>query len=589
MRKMKTNRREFLEKSAALAGYASFAQAAEPAFSPLSRGEPSVSHGPKTICYSVQPNGYLNDHAAEVKKIYDGFFFTVGSWERFTERFVGVQGVPPEQPEWVEAARKNLAALRTARVTENFLGVAFEQDGRWPSPQTLLTKSFTETMEAQFAALGRVAGELGFRGVAIDVEYPYPRYILTNPIYNYDDYTAGDLEAAAFRQGQRSIARLLEAFPEAAVLVLPGDIRSCPIVRAYMLGILDRMAARDAPGGFHLATEYTYCLADPVTTLATTSFNDGVIPLLAGEPTAGYWKRRCSTAPGVWPLHSVETGSLEYPVQPWKDEIRELRQQMAILRTVSKRYIWSFTASPVWYLYSPELEKQYGLGKQNLKRTDINLKDWQQILMDKPTLLPGSRLAPIIEAIRRFDQGGLSAAQLCEAFGTPGQWWVLGILGNAQTLPQFAAKEALNRPIQTYAPYQGRDQAVRWFSYCNFDPRGVTDCRYIFDWRSTDNGAAHFVTFVENPTDRAAVLHVGWDDAVTIRLGDQVVFESPEWGGYTLYRDKYRFARRVPISLKRGWSKLAVTCSNARGIWLFSLRITDEHGMPFPDLHFRPA
>jgi hypothetical protein len=588
MRK-KTNRREFLESSAALAGYASFARAAEPAFSPLRAGDPSASQGPKTICYSVEPNGYLNDHAAEIKKIYDGFFFTVGSWERFAERFAGTNGVPPEQPEWVEAARKNLAALRAAQMTENFLGVAFEQDGRWPSPQTLLTKSYTETMEAEFAALGRVAKELGFRGVAIDVEYPYPRYVLTNPIYDYANYTAGDLTAAAFRQGQRSAAALLDAFPETVVLVLPGYIRSGPIEREYMLGMLDLMASRDAPGGFHLATEYTYCLADPLTTLAATRFEDAAIALLAGERTAGYWKRRCSMAPGVWPLHAVETGGPDYPVQPWKDEIRELRQQMAILRTATKRYIWSFTASPVWYLYSPELEKQYGLGKQNLKRADINLKDWQQILMEKPTLPPGSRLAPIVEAIQRFDRGGLSAAELCEAFGTPGQWWVLGILGDVHTLPQFAAQRALNRPIDTYTPYQGRDQAVRWFSYSNFDPRGVTDCRYIFDWRNTDHGAAHFVTFVENPTERAAFLHVGWDDGVIIRLGGRVVFESPEWGGYALYRDKYRFARRVPISLQRGRSKLAVTCSNDHGPWLFSLRITDEHGMPFPDLHFRPA
>ncbi len=585
--KSKTSRREFLEKSAALAGYASLAPAAQPAFSRLSGDGSFAGHGPKMICYSVQPNGYLDDHAAEVKKIYDGFFFTVGSWERFAERFVGTNGVPAEQPGWVAAARKNLAALRAAQVTENFLDIAFEQDGRWPSPQSLLAKSFTETKEAQFAALGRMAREIGFRGVAIDVEYPYPRYILTNPIYNYDDYTAGDLEAAAFRQGQRSIAALLDAFPEAVVLVLPGDIRSCPIVRAYMLGILDSMAARDAPGGFHLATEYSYCLADPVTTLATTSFNDGVIPLLAGEQTAGYWKRRCSTAPGVWPLHCVETGSLDYPVQPWKDEIRELRRQMAILRTTAKRYIWSFTASPVWYLWSPELEKQYGLQKQHLKRADINLKDWQQILMDKPALSSGSRLGPLVEAIRRFDRGELSADQLSEAFGTPGRWWVLGLLGNAHTLPQFAALEALEQPIQTYAPYPGRDQAVRWFPYSNFDPRGVTDCRYIFDWQGVDNGAAHFVTFVENPTERAAVLHLAWDDAVTIRLGGQVVFESQEWGGYTLYRDKYRFARSVPISLKRGRSKLAVTCSNARGIWLFALRFTDEKGMPLPGLRFR--
>ncbi|HUZ45028.1 MAG TPA: hypothetical protein VMW54_00175 [Terriglobia bacterium] len=587
--KRKTNRREFLETSAALAGYASLAQAAQPAFSRLSGDSSSSGRGPAMLCYSVQPNGYLDDHAAEIKKIYDGFFFTVGSWERFDERFAGVNGVPPEQSGWVATVRKNLESLRAAGVTENFLDVAFEQDGGWPSAQSLLTKSFTGIMETQFAALGRLARELGFRGVAIDIEYPYRRYDLSNPIYGYDDYTAGDLTAAAFRQGQRSAAALLDAFPEAAILLLPGDLRSSPIGRAYQLGVLDLMSTRDAPGGFHLASEYSYCLADPVTTLATTRFEDGAVALLAGERAAEYWKRRCTIAPGVWPLHCVETGGMDYPVQPWKDEVRELRRQMAILRTTAKRYIWSFTASPVWYLYSPELEKQYGLPKQNLKRPDINLKDWQQILMDKPALASGSRLGPLVEAIRRFDRGELSANQLCETFGTPGRWWILGLLGNAHTLPQFAALEALERPIQTYTPYPGRDQAVRWFPYSNFDPRGLTDCRYIFDWLGTDKTSAHFVTFVENPTERAAVLQVAWDDAVTIRLGNKVVFESPHWGGYALYRDKYRFVRSVPIRLERGRSKLTVTSSNDHGSWRFALRFTDEHGIPLPGLRFRLA
>lgn len=594
MKAFKTSRRQFLQSSAALAGCASYSAAMNAgglisaAFPTRSGSDPSASDSPKMLCYSVQPNGYLNDHATEIKKMYDGFFFTVGSWEQFAQRFVGVHGVPPEQSQWVEAARRNLTALRAAGVTENFLDVAFEQDGAWPSGQDLLNESFTEIMAAQFSAIGRLARELGFRGVAIDVEYPYKRYLLTNPVYNYEDYTAGDIVRAAFKQGQRSMAALLDAFPEAVVLVLPGTLRSAPVVRLYMLGMLNVMASRNAPGGFQLATEYTYCLADPVSTLATTRFEDVAIPLLADHETVDYWNRRCSMAPGVWPLHLVETGAKGYPVQPWKDEVRQLREQMAILRTTTKRYIWSFSANPVWYIWSPELGEKYGLPKQNLLRSDINLRDWQQILIERPVLPSDSPLAPIVKSIKKFDQGQLSAAGLCDAFGTPGQWWVLGILGNVHTVPQFAATEALSQPIDTYTPYQGRDQVVRWFAFDNFDPRAITDCRYVFDWRGTDNGAAHFVTFVESPEKRQAFLHVGWDDYVSIRLGNQVVFESPVWGGFALYRDKYRFARRVPITLNKGKAKLAINCANALGSWLFSLRITDEHGVPFTDVHFTP-
>ncbi|MBI4602847.1 MAG: hypothetical protein HY721_12895 [Planctomycetes bacterium] len=51
--------------------------------------------GPARICYSVQPNPYLNDHARDVKPLYDGFFFTIGSWEKTAQRFLGENGAAP--------------------------------------------------------------------------------------------------------------------------------------------------------------------------------------------------------------------------------------------------------------------------------------------------------------------------------------------------------------------------------------------------------------------------------------------------------------------------------------------------------------
>jgi len=72
------------------------------------------AEGPGRICYAVQPNPYLDARAAEVKKIYDGFFSTAGSWEAIAERFV--DGGPGEGRAWLESARRNLAWLRQAGV-----------------------------------------------------------------------------------------------------------------------------------------------------------------------------------------------------------------------------------------------------------------------------------------------------------------------------------------------------------------------------------------------------------------------------------------------------------------------------------------
>lgn len=545
--------------------------------------------GPATLCYSAQPQAYFNDHARELKRIYDGFFFTIGSWEKARQRFVGDNSAAPENQAWLDAARANLRALRHAGVTENFLTVHFGSDAEWPSPKTLLSPDYTKLMAAEFGAVGQVARELGFRGVCVDVEYPYPRYSVDHKVYTFENYTVGDLTAAAFRQGSACATAMLDAFPDAPIILLPGSLRGRAIEHAFQMGILKTMADRDASGGLHLGAEYTYCLHDPVTALATTRFEDPGIPNLTDATTTSYWRRRCTIAPGVWPTHPVDTGGKDYPQQPWKEEVAELRQQMAILRATTKRYVWSFSSQPVWYVHTPELERQYGLARQDLKRSDIDLRDWHQLLADKPAL-KSSPFSPLVKAIARFDDGRLSGEQLCDAFGTPGRWWVLGMLGNPHTQPQFAAAEALREPISPHTPFQGRDGAVRWFSWDNLDPRGVTSCVGIFDYRNTDNASAHFVSFVHNPRARRAVLHTGWDDGILIRLGEQVLFDArnyPPRGKGLLYLDKYQFEKHVPFTLPTGRSQLSVTSLNSHGNWLFSLRITGEDDIPFPDVSFR--
>ena len=59
-----------------------------------------------------------------------------------------------------KAAGTNLTALRQAGVTENFLTCAFNGDGEWPSPKTLLSHDYARGMAAEFGAIGKVAKAL---------------------------------------------------------------------------------------------------------------------------------------------------------------------------------------------------------------------------------------------------------------------------------------------------------------------------------------------------------------------------------------------------------------------------------------------
>ena len=221
----------------------------------------------------------------------------------------------------------------------------------------------------------------------------------------------------------------------------------------------------------------------------------------------------------------IETGGRNYPQQPWKDEIADLRRQLSILRLTTPKYMWSYSGNRLWYLYSDEVGQKYGLRPHNLKRADIDIGDWYRLLMDKPVSHDPAMTA-LASKIKEFDEDKQTAEQLCDAFGTPARWWVLGLLSNPLTEPKFAATAALLQSINTMESHFGRDTAVRWFIYENNDPRGITDIKYIFDWQNTDSASAHFVSYIHNDKLAKGFLHVGWDDGIIIYLNDQLVFDE---------------------------------------------------------------
>lgn len=545
--------------------------------------------GARMLAYSAQPTAYFNQRAAEVAKIYDGFFFTIGSWDGGIATHLGLGPDLSPASDWKDKVRENLVHLREAGVTENLLGVHFGETEAWPSPQTLLSETFTEKFTRHFAALGREAKELGFRGVSIDVEYPYPRYRLDHEIYTYDGYTAEDLLAAASRQGRAVMSALLDEFPDAVVFVLPGALWVSPIARLFQLAMLQVMAERDAPGGFHLGSERSYCLLDPVSQVAIPREGDlAVAALVHDRRVLDYWERRCTVAPGVWPLHMVETEGPGYPVRPWSEELAELRLQMAILRAVTKRYVWSYSGQPVWYRHTQEIEQQFGLTKQTFDGADEAIAGWHAVLTDSGPI-GDPRIARLIRCVRAFDRGALDAAALCGRFGTPGEWLMLGPLSNPFVEPAFAAPSAIHWPIRRDLPVLGRDGVVRWFAFKNYEPLGSVRLRAVLDSYKTDNASMHLVSFVRAKKAVNGFLWVGWDDGVAVWLNDTPVIDRlayPERGHGILFRDRYNFEEKVPIFIPKGTSRLTVTSINAKGNWGVNLRLADEDGYPLKGVSF---
>jgi hypothetical protein len=539
------------------------------------------------LAYSAQPNAYFNDHAADVAKIYDGFFFVLGEWNKSIAENIGFPDAPATT-DWKKNAAENLRNLNAAGVTDNFATVHFSKEGEWPSPENLRSDDYTAKMAKHFGALAAAAKELGFRGLCIDVEYPYPRYQLDNEVYKYDGYTADDLMAAATKQGRAVMTAILDAYPEAVVFELPGELSGRPICRAFQLGMLDLMAERNAPGGYQLGYERSYCLYDPASQAAIPREADCYVKNMLNPKTLDYWRRKCTVAPGTWPTHRVETGGSDYPQKPWADEMAELKTQMATLRSLAKRYMWSYSGSPMWYAHTPGLEEKYGLKKQAFEGADEAVPAWHKILSE-PAKVEDPRMANLIFAVKQFDFGRITAEDLCNRFGTPWGWMVLGMLGNPKTKPQFAAQAALTAPIRPQDAWQGRDGAVHWFPYIALDPLGTFSLKMPFDYRNTDDSSAHAAVDIVAPVETKAFLWFNWDDGAIVRLGNTVVIDKsdyPEKGHGLLFQDKYIFEDHVPVTIPRGKTRLTVTDLNFKGSWGFNLRIADEEGYPIKGLAF---
>ncbi|MBI2422684.1 MAG: hypothetical protein HYV27_07630 [Candidatus Hydrogenedentes bacterium] len=544
---------------------------------------------PKTIAYSATPNAYFNDHAADAAQLYDGFFFVAGTWDTNATENLGLNAAPGAPVAWHDLVRENLAHLNAAGATENLLGVYFSDAGTWPSPETLLDPAATESMTAQFAAIAASAKDLGFRGICVDLEYPYPRYALDHAIYGYEDYTAEDLTEAAETQARAITSGMLKAWPDAVIVVLPGALWVRPLARAFQLGMLEAMAEHDAPGGLHFFTERSYGLLDPVSQAAIPRETDLAILALVQDPAVrAYWSRRCSAGPGVWPLHMLETGGKDYPVRPWSEELEELGQQMRILRAVARRYVWSYSANPLWHPYTPEIAQQYQLGVAPFPGVEEFLPGWRRILQDREPINE-PQLLPLIAAAWQLDQGVITPESYCDRFGTPAQWLILGPLSNPFDNPAWSAPRTLLKPLRLDRPVAGRDSMVRWFPFKNYEPLGSIRIMPAFEWFKTDMASVQLVSDVESESPVQALLHLAWDDGAAVWLNGALIFDQrsyPERGHGMLYRDRYDFETQVPIALPQGKSRLAVLSINQKGGWGVNLRITDKDGWPLSGLRF---
>jgi hypothetical protein len=546
-----------------------------------------ASADPAMLAYSAFPSPYFDEHADELKGVYDGLFFIAGDWEKGLETNLGWDGKPPTT-EWRAQVAENVRNLRAAGITENLLGVHFPEEGSWPTPDSLQSAEFTAYMAGHFRQLAQSARELGFMGVCIDVEYCYKRYDLDHPMYVEKGCSHEVLLKCAEAQGRAVMEAVLEGFPDAVVFLLPGELHGRPIGRVFTHAMINVMAEKDAPGGVHLGYERAYSLHEgPISQVALSRAGDAAAELYFGKKTLAYWKKRCTVAPGVWPLHRMETGGKDYPIQSWAQELDELRGQMALLRMTAKRYIWSYSGAPMWYKPGPNAAR-CGIKPGKAPGMTQVINEWRNILQgdDRPT---DPRTLKVVDDMKAYDAGTIGFSQLCERFGTPASWMVLTPMRNPFDANANAPVTAFALPPLQTAPLEGRDGPLCWKKFDNYEAMGCVSGTRPLEWLNTDAACGYWASDVIVSAETPILLHANWDDGAVFWLNGKVVLDRshyPERGHGMTYKDRYIFEESVSVLLRAGANRIGVANPTAFGQWGFSLRITGMDGFPTGDLRF---
>ena len=126
--------------------------------------------------------------------------------------------------------------------------------------------------------------------------------------------------------------------------------------------------------------------------------------------------------------------------------------------------------------------------------------------------------------------------------------------------------------------YEGSEGKVRWFKPESKQKDGFVNLVSLM--KPNEWAAAYAVTYVHSPKARQVQFRIGSDEDIKSWLNGQFV----------LSRNVGRYAAMdhdiIPVSLKCGRNEILLKVCNRTGSWGFYIRITNESGKPYDNLHF---
>ena len=573
------------------------------------QAEPALTYGagalelPKTVLFSAGPDHIIADAEEWARRGVDAFFldFIAREWSSDIWARDGKPWTIGESDETFQKAKEANAICKRIG-SETFLKISFDHYFEWFND---LAWDQAYHNFRQFAIFAR---ETGCTGMALDIEYVGEQYDFEWEGYTYDGYTRQDLVDKIGERMTRVAEILYDEFPDMIFLTFPEQGLSLGAI--VHLAWIEEAARRDAPGGIHYCTEYTYRNPNIRYMFGHAWACDHLFKKLLGPRATKYWVEKCSIAEGIWPF-GFNYQSVYEPGMP----LDEFRQGYAASLMASKRYNWIYSHNCREQLVGRDLDKYDGdadlraylavIADREIVTTPryvalakelraMRREDYAGTLGLRPVVsfagpqdIPRTQLAPVgsfdpEEMERTWDvalewfQGG--ELNLREHFGTVTDWMVLGPFDNGEGFAGHYAAYPPEQGIDFDAEYDGLTNKVRWVEHRQEGRLASVDFTKIF--RPTEHVTAYALCYVASPIEQDIHIRVGTNDAGKVWLGDTLVFDFP--GESTAYLDGHV----IPATLPAGTTPILIKASNGGLNWGFVFRITDRTGHLISNLRY---
>jgi len=519
----------------------------------------------------------------------------------------------------LQTARRMNEACRRAGVDANFLNVSWSgtlpdwfDDAAWAK------------INSNFRQGAVFAREAGFRGLSIDTEYTGEQYKLEWPGYTYEGYTPQDLVAKIGERMQGLLGAVYDAWPEIEILHLPGGV---DIITS---GWVEEAARRDAPGGIHFFSEGPYDKPSPYWDFANSwRLLRGARAHLS-DHAWDYFRRRCSVAPGMWPIGNsgIYPGWLPHQTDLVSYSPDDFRAQYAALCMIASRYNWIYAGGQTWWGATPEEQELYTGQRGPNRQVPPNLEAYRAVVrakqvLDDPMMLAlarqlranglrdysqdlgwgircrmeapkdktGQTLWPydLLLASPLYPiQGDLAAIEdqwrrgivpdAHAVFGTLTHWNLIGPFENPKGHLGMDAVYPPEREIDFAAFYATPNGWLRWFEHRAPETLANVDLARVI--HPSEYAVGYALGYLTVERDTPCQIRLSGNDRITAWLGGAKIFEKP----YDSVSVLDEFA--LDVVLPKGTTPLLLKVGNAERGWDFYCRVTDRNAQPLESVRW---